>query len=112
MHNKWNLLVPLSQSRMLNMAFYRNVWQIRERPGGAYSLKVSLEDCSSTTTIELWYLYAIEMFGGLSVSKIYDGIIREQEERGFIEKLAHISKQSSVDYIPYHPVRKESSTTP
>ena len=44
--------------------------------------------------------------------KIYDGIIREQEKRGFIEKVTHNGKQSSVHYIPHQPIRKESSTTP
>jgi len=44
--------------------------------------------------------------------KIYDGIIREQEARGFIEKVPDSNDQSSVHYIPHHPVRKGSSTTP
>ena len=44
--------------------------------------------------------------------KIYDGIIREQEARGFIEKVPDNSDQSSVHYIPHHPARKDSSTTP
>jgi len=45
--------------------------------------------------------------------KIYDGIIREQEARGFIKKIPDNSDQSSVNYIPHHhPIRKDSSTTP
>jgi len=31
---------------------------------------------------------------------------------GFIERVDHHCEQSSVHYIPHHPVRKESCTTP
>jgi len=43
--------------------------------------------------------------------KIYDDIIREQEARGFIEKVPDKSDQSSAHYISHHPVRKDSFTT-
>ena len=43
--------------------------------------------------------------------QIYDGIIKDQEQRGFIERVdSDITK--NVHYLPHHPVRKESPTTP
>ena len=46
--------------------------------------------------------------------RMYSSIIEDQERRGFIEKvdsnLEHTT--STVHYIPHHPVKKESSTTP
>ena len=39
-------------------------------------------------------------------------IISEQESRGFIEQVQMTSSMTTVHYIPHHPVRKESSTTP
>ena len=45
--------------------------------------------------------------------QIYGAIIDEQEERrGFIERVDCSKQHGSVHYIPHHPVRKESSTTP
>ncbi|XP_052227388.1 uncharacterized protein LOC127842105 [Dreissena polymorpha] len=44
----------------------------------------------------------------------YHEVIKEQERRGFIEKVC-VDKESpsqTVHYIPHHPVRKDSSTTP
>ena len=44
---------------------------------------------------------------------IYGDIIRDQEERGFIEKNPENPEtRSRIHYIPHHPVKKESSTTP
>lgn len=43
---------------------------------------------------------------------MYDAIIREQEARGFIEKVNNDRDQVSVHYIPHHSVKKESSITP
>ena len=44
----------------------------------------------------------------------YSKIIAEQERRGFIEKVpdAEFDSTKQVHYIPHHPVKKESSTTP
>ncbi|XP_053406534.1 uncharacterized protein LOC123530253 [Mercenaria mercenaria] len=43
----------------------------------------------------------------------YDDIITEQERRGFIEKvITDTPPTGQVHYIPHHPVKKESSTTP
>lgn len=43
--------------------------------------------------------------------KIYDGIILEQEKRGFIERV-NDHNTNNVHYLPHHPVKKESTTTP
>ena len=46
--------------------------------------------------------------------KLYGSIIDEQEQRNFIERAPALNNQSSksVHYIPHHPVRKNSPTTP
>ena len=44
--------------------------------------------------------------------QLYDSIIQEQEQRGFIEKVSVPDLAADVHYIPHHPVRKTSSTTP
>lgn len=44
--------------------------------------------------------------------KCYGEIIKEQEARGFIEKVQHPDPSDKAHYIPHHPVKKESSTTP
>ena len=43
--------------------------------------------------------------------RVYDGIIKEQEKRGFIEQVQDAST-TDVHYLIHHPVRKESTTTP
>lgn len=43
--------------------------------------------------------------------KIYGDIIEEQLKRGFIERLKPTST-TDTHYIPHHPVKEESSTTP
>ena len=47
--------------------------------------------------------------------RMYSDIIKDQERRGFIEKVPDSELQETgnqVHYIPHHPVKKESSTTP
>ncbi|MES9974415.1 MAG: DUF1759 domain-containing protein [Candidatus Thiodiazotropha sp.] len=45
--------------------------------------------------------------------QVYGDIISEQERRGFIEKIPECDQPvSKIHYIPHHPVRKESATTP
>ena len=39
-------------------------------------------------------------------------IISEQQSRGFVEQILATPSTHNVHYIPHHPVRKESSTTP
>ena len=43
---------------------------------------------------------------------MHGGIIEEQEKRGFIEKVDTTSSKTNIHYIPHHPMRKESTTTP
>ena len=43
--------------------------------------------------------------------QIYDSIIKEQEQRGFIERV-DAGTTENVHYLPHHPVKKESPTTP
>ena len=44
----------------------------------------------------------------------YGEIIQEQEDRGFIEKVdaEETTANSKLHYIPHHPVKKDSTTTP
>ncbi|XP_065896035.1 uncharacterized protein [Dysidea avara] len=43
--------------------------------------------------------------------QLYDGIIMEQEQRGFIKRV-NDDTADDVHYLPHHPVKKESATTP
>jgi len=45
------------------------------------------------------------------ILQLYDNIIREQEARGFIERV-HDEPTHDVHYLPHHPVKKDSATTP
>ncbi|XP_053380752.1 uncharacterized protein LOC128548961 [Mercenaria mercenaria] len=44
----------------------------------------------------------------------YSEIMNEQEQRGFVEKIVDDPSRpnTTVHYIPHHPVKKESATTP
>ena len=42
----------------------------------------------------------------------YGAIIKDQEERGFIEKISSTASNYNSHYIPHHPVKKDSPTTP
>ena len=42
----------------------------------------------------------------------YGNIIAEQEARGFIERVDDAQPSDNAHYIPHHPVRKDSATTP
>ena len=44
--------------------------------------------------------------------RMYNTIIEDQERRGFIEKVTDNLEHTTIHYIPHHPIRKESSTTP
>ena len=44
--------------------------------------------------------------------QLYDGIINEQEQRGFIERVDGDNDTADVHYLPHHPVKKDSVTTP
>ncbi|XP_065911263.1 uncharacterized protein [Dysidea avara] len=43
--------------------------------------------------------------------QLYDGIMKEQEQRGFIERVDN-DTADNVHYLPHHPVKKDSVTTP
>ena len=43
---------------------------------------------------------------------VYNDIIKEQERRGFIEKIDSSPPTGPVHYIPHHHVNKDSKTTP
>ena len=42
----------------------------------------------------------------------YGTIIKEQGQRDFIEKIPNTANNHNVHYVPHHPVRKDSLTTP
>ena len=44
--------------------------------------------------------------------KMYSGIISDQLSRGFIERVQPTQPSNGVLYIPHHPVKKDSTTTP
>ena len=46
------------------------------------------------------------------ILQAYGDIISEQETRGFIERVQTTSTTDCTHYIPHHPVKKESATTP
>ena len=43
--------------------------------------------------------------------RLYDNIIKEQERRGFIERV-DADTTENVHYLPHHPIKKDSPTTP
>ena len=48
-----------------------------------------------------------------SMLKKYSDIIAEQERRGFVERVDETELTTNkIHYIPHHPVKKDSSTTP
>ena len=46
------------------------------------------------------------------IFKLYNDIITEQLSRGFIERIPSTHSTKDVHYIPHHPVKKDSPTTP
>ena len=46
------------------------------------------------------------------ILQAYGDIISEQETRGFIERVQTKSTTDCTHYVPHHPVKKESATTP
>ena len=44
--------------------------------------------------------------------QLYGSIIKEQEQRGFIEKVNGDDEAANIHYLPHHPVKKDSLTTP
>jgi len=95
--------------------------KITVQPDGAYSLKFPWKT-SHPPHPPLPTNYAVcahrtrSMAQRLSKTphllQLYNQIITDQEARGFIERVNHHCEKGSVHYIPHHPIRKESSTTP
>ena len=48
----------------------------------------------------------------LQLLTTYESIIAEHETRGFIERVDNPQPTDNAHYIPHHPVRKDSATTP
>lgn len=44
--------------------------------------------------------------------QLYNNIITDQEARGFIEKVPPNCQSTNAHYLPHHPVKKDSTTTP
>lgn len=44
--------------------------------------------------------------------QIYNNILVDQEKRGFIERVTSLQQSDNCHYIPHHPVKKDSTTTP
>ena len=44
--------------------------------------------------------------------QVHDSILKEQLDTGFIELVTEPNKKDTVHYIPHHPVKKDSVTTP
>jgi len=91
---------------------------ITTRSDGTYSLRFPWKDshpplpsnyavCSRRTRS-----LALRLAKTPGMLKMYGGIIAEQERRGFIERVNPTSSHINVHYIPHHPVKKESATTP
>ena len=47
-----------------------------------------------------------------SLLHLYNNIISDQVKRGFIERLSSDHPQTQAHYLPHHPVKKDSVTTP
>ena len=47
-----------------------------------------------------------------SLLHLYNDIISDQEKRGFIERLSSDHQSKQAHYLPHHPVKKDSVTTP
>ena len=91
---------------------------ITVRPHGAYSLHFPWKEnhpplpsnfsvCSRRTRSMAYRLAKTS-----DLLKQYGAIIALQEHKGFIERVADTNCRNNAHYIPHHPVRKESSTTP
>ena len=92
--------------------------KITVQPDGAYSLKFPWKDSHPPlpSNYTVCYRRTRSMVYRLAKTpkllRMYDAIIKEQGTRGFIERVNDNCERGSVHYIPHHPIRKESSTTP
>ena len=110
----------MSNEDTMNNAFFQQYMKthITTRPDGGYSLRFPWKEghqplpsnysiCSRRTRSLAYRLAKTP-----ELLKQYGKIIEEQERRGFIEKVEDNSRKANIHYIPHHPVKKESSTTP
>lgn len=109
---------PVAQDPDANFMQEYMATKITSQPDGAYSLKFPWKNAHPPlpTNYAVCARRTRSMAQRLSKTphllQLYNTIITDQETRGFIERVNHHCKQGSVHYIPHHPVRKESSTTP
>ena len=92
---------------------------ISRQPDGSYCAKLPWKANHSPlpTNREICKKRAQSLVNRLSQSpqllQTYDGIIREQVTRGFIEKVQNnLDSPGKTHYIPHHCVKKNSTTTP
>ena len=110
----------MSSADTMTNAFFQHYMQthITAQPDGGYSLRFPWKEghqplpsnytvCSRRTRS-----LAHRLAKTPELMKHYGKIIDEQERRGFIEKVDDHDHKKNVHYIPHHPVKKESSTTP
>ena len=116
----WNSEPICVTNKQLNDMFIQRYMQthIRVLPDGTYSLRFSwkqnhpplpsnLSVCSRRTRSTAHRLAKTP-----ELLRQYGTIIAEHERKGFIEQVPEGSCTSCTHYIPHHPVRKESATTP
>ena len=109
---------PVAQDPDANFMQEYMTTKITTQPDGAYSLKFPWKNAHPPlpTNYAVCARRTRSMVQRLSKTphllQLYNTIISDQETRGFIERVSHHCEQGSVHYIPHHPVRKESSTTP
>ena len=77
-------------------------WKVEHPP-----LPNNLEVCQKCTR---YLAYRLGKTPGLLQS--YDKILREQLSRGFIKPVTERNNANAAHYIPHHPVKKNSATTP
>ena len=87
------------------------------QPNGTYSLKFPWKTnhptlpSNYTVCAKRTRSMAFRLAKTPHLLKLCNSIIEEQESRGFIERVSS-NTSTSVHYIPHHPVKKESLTTP
>ena len=116
----WNSESISTTDTHLNDTFLQQYMKthIRVRPDGTYSLRFPWKEnhpplpsnfsvCSRRTRSMAHRLAKMP-----ELLRQYGAIIVDQERKGFIERVPETDRTSRAHYIPHHPVRKESSTTP
>ena len=105
-NQQWKMQTKSFSSHTWRIASLANlmaytVWKVNHPP-----LPTNYNVCNRRTHSLAWRLAQTpETF------KIYGNIVLEQLTQGFIEQLQS-SSMADAHYIPHHPVKKESSTTP